>query len=175
MRTYSIPDYELKPIPSLDGCFADSLGLVWREDADAGIFRPLNIVPGRYPRVVIDGIDHRVHRLVAMAFHGTPASELTCCRHLNDISIDNRPCNLAWGTEADNEADYQRLNGICRFGWKVRDPAPVIKLIREGVPYRDIPALTGVPLRTVMNIRARHCPDVKRPMGRPKGSRNKPK
>ncbi len=36
-------------------------------------------------------------------------------RHLNDVYNDNRVCNLAWGTAAENSADAKR-NGLTRSG-----------------------------------------------------------
>jgi hypothetical protein len=54
-----------------------------------------------------------VHRLVCMAFHGMPASRTMQVRHLNGIRTDNRPENLAWGTQAENWQDRKNHgNGI---------------------------------------------------------------
>ena len=46
-----------------------------------------------------------VHRLVCMAFHGMPPSAAHQVRHLNGNRTDNRPCNLAWGTQKENWTD----------------------------------------------------------------------
>ena len=51
----------------------------------------------------------RVHRLVAMAFHGPPPFEGAVVRHLNGNKLDNRVENLAWGTQAENVQDMLRL------------------------------------------------------------------
>ena len=48
-----------------------------------------------------------VHALVAEAFVG-PRPEGAVCRHLNGNSRDNRPENLAWGTQAENIQDMHR-------------------------------------------------------------------
>lgn len=45
-----------------------------------------------------------VHHLVLFAFAG-PRPDGSECRHLNGISNDNRPENLAWGTRRENVAD----------------------------------------------------------------------
>jgi hypothetical protein len=76
---------------------------------------------GRYLRVAlsawtVDGKQHfvNVHRLIAQTFLG-PIPEGACVRHLNDDPHDNRVCNLAFGTIADNSADAAR-NGRLRIG-----------------------------------------------------------
>lgn len=70
----------------------------------------------------------RVCVLVAEAFHGPRPAGLMV-RHLNDIKTDNRPENLAWGTMAENGADYVR-NGFhhyarrecCEYGHEYSGP-----------------------------------------------------
>jgi hypothetical protein len=51
----------------------------------------------------------KVHELVAEAFLG-PRPEGMLIRHLDDNPLNNRASNLAWGTQADNIADAERLN-----------------------------------------------------------------
>lgn len=48
-----------------------------------------------------------VHRLVAQAFVPNPHN-YPIVRHLNDVSCDNVPDNLAWGTQLDNNHDMRR-------------------------------------------------------------------
>ena len=50
-------------------------------------------------------VTKNVHRLICMAFHGMPPTEAHQVRHLNGIRTDNRPENLAWGTQAENWSD----------------------------------------------------------------------
>lgn len=50
---------------------------------------------------------YRVHRLVALAFHG-PRPDGLETRHLNGDDHDNRPANLKYGTHAENEQDKLR-------------------------------------------------------------------
>jgi hypothetical protein len=52
-----------------------------------------------------------VHRLVALAFYGK-CPEGWVVRHKNDIKTDNRPSNIAYGTQMEN-MDDSYLNG-CR-------------------------------------------------------------
>jgi hypothetical protein len=49
----------------------------------------------------------RVHRVVAEAFCA-PKPGADVVRHLNDIKLDNRASNLAWGTKRENSADARR-------------------------------------------------------------------
>ena len=63
---------------------------------------------------------HRVHRLVADAFHGP--SELPIVRHLDGDPRNNAPENLRHGTASENELDKalqgrkRRLKTHCRQG-----------------------------------------------------------
>lgn len=64
----------------------------------------------------------RVHRLVLEAFVG-PCPPGQQCRHLNDISDDNRLENLCWGTPTENARDkihngrdYQINKTHCPYG-----------------------------------------------------------
>lgn len=50
-----------------------------------------------------------VHQLVLETFVG-PCPPGQMCRHLNDIPLDNRLANLAWGTRLENTADA-KANG----------------------------------------------------------------
>lgn len=45
-----------------------------------------------------------LHWLVLNTFHPKPSPELVC-RHLNGNSLDNRLCNLQWGTPKENSID----------------------------------------------------------------------
>lgn len=47
------------------------------------------------------GKTYKVHRLICEAFHGAPQSGLVCM-HLDEDSRNNRPENLAWGTQKEN-------------------------------------------------------------------------
>lgn len=44
----------------------------------------------------------KVARLVCEAFHGTPPTEDSVCMHLDENSRNNKPANLAWGTQKEN-------------------------------------------------------------------------
>ena len=44
----------------------------------------------------------KVARLVCEAFHGTPPQSDSVCMHMDEDSRNNRPDNLAWGTQKEN-------------------------------------------------------------------------
>ena len=44
----------------------------------------------------------KVHRLVCEAFHGPAPPGQPLVLHRNEVSTDNRPSNLKWGTQAEN-------------------------------------------------------------------------
>nr|WP_243737862.1 HNH endonuclease [Blastococcus xanthinilyticus] len=49
-----------------------------------------------------------MHRLVLLAFTG-PASPGEVGRHMDGDPSNNRACNLAWGSPAENTADMLRM------------------------------------------------------------------
>lgn len=48
------------------------------------------------------------HQLVAEAWHGPRPDNCPATRHLNGNKLDNRPDNLAWGTDQENMLDRDR-------------------------------------------------------------------
>lgn len=48
------------------------------------------------------GKTHRVARLVCEAFNGPPPFDDAVCMHLDENSRNNRPSNLAWGSQREN-------------------------------------------------------------------------
>lgn len=72
-----------------------------------------------YLSVQVGGRCLYVHRLICLAFHGTPADEHDQACHINGDPRDNRSINLRWGTQADNDAD-RREHDAWRRGWVTR-------------------------------------------------------
>ena len=68
--------------------------------------------------ITISGRQHKMgaHRLVALAFHGFPPSELHQAAHRDGIRDHNTPDNIYWATTSENAADKRR-HGTQRFGW----------------------------------------------------------
>lgn len=48
------------------------------------------------------GKNYKVHRLVCEAFHGPAPFEKAVVMHLDDDATNNKPENLAWGTQKQN-------------------------------------------------------------------------
>ena len=105
---------EFKPIPGFENRYeASNHGniLSWVYPNNGQL---LHITTdGRYPSVSLRDSEgnqrcHRVHQLVAAAHLGPMPEDCTLIRHLNDVKTDNRAENLAYGTEADNRADWVR-------------------------------------------------------------------
>jgi len=71
-------------------------------------------------------VTQTVHRLICMAFHGMPPSKSHQVRHLDGSGTNNRPENLAWGTQQDNWRD-RKAHGHGNEGEK----HPMAKLTNE--------------------------------------------
>jgi hypothetical protein len=65
----------------------------------------------------------KVHRLVCEAFNGPP-EDGQVCMHLNEDSSDNRPENLAWGSQMEN-LNAPGFIAYCKS--RTGDSSPVIK------------------------------------------------
>jgi hypothetical protein len=50
-------------------------------------------------------------RLVLLAFEGPPPNEDDVARHGPNGSLDNRPCQLRWGTHAENMNEDRKRDG----------------------------------------------------------------
>jgi hypothetical protein len=48
------------------------------------------------------GKNHKVHRLICEAFNGPAPDDKPVCMHLDENAANNRPTNLAWGTQKEN-------------------------------------------------------------------------
>lgn len=143
-----------KPIPSLPEYEASSLGRIRRTPFTAimpkggertyggkpyyGVLRKDQGRHGLYFR----GKNYKVHRLVCEAFHGPAPFEKAVVMHLDEDSLNNRPENLAWGTQKQN------LNAegfICYCKMRVGDDSPVRKgmVSRHGGGVAPPPTLRG--------------------------------
>jgi hypothetical protein len=102
-----------KTVPSLPEYEASSLGRVRRVPFEApmphGGVRQYGgqITTGVWREadkrfcILFRGKNYKVARMVCEAFHG-PAFEGAVCMHLDEDSKNNRPENLAWGTQKEN-------------------------------------------------------------------------
>lgn len=113
-----------RPIPSLPGVLASSLGriMVAPYRAAMGGGRKGEREYGGTPRFGtwdgaryiwgLRGKTYRVARLVCEAFHGAPPAGAVCM-HLSEDARDNRPENLAWGTQKQN-LNFPGFLAYCR-------------------------------------------------------------
>lgn len=162
----------MKPIPGVQGYFADERGIIWSHKKGRwGRFsepHPLAIWidPRGYANVTLylnSGVRvkrMRVNRLVCLAYYGQPPSPRTVARHLNGDKLDNRPENLAWGSQRQNKADElkhgTRHTGEAHYRAKMtNEVAAAIKaMIAKGMSNAQIEEAIGVKSGTVSQIRA---------------------
>jgi hypothetical protein len=97
-----------QPIPGFDGYEASSEG---RTKGPHKIHKPW--VGVRYLEVKVRNKTKRVHRLVALAFHGEPEPGMQCL-HRDDNPFNNRPENLYWGTPQQNMDDRTSNGSMLR-------------------------------------------------------------
>lgn len=48
------------------------------------------------------GRTYKVARLICEAFNGPPTKDKNVCMHIDENSRNNKPANLAWGTQKEN-------------------------------------------------------------------------
>lgn len=111
VKMLTIPGYPSRYLAGDDGCVYIKITTPWAANY------PLRKMKGykarqaarthNYLKIVINGKVVFIHTLIATAFHG-PKPFGAETRHLNGNSLDNRPCNLRWGTHAENMADGVR-------------------------------------------------------------------
>jgi hypothetical protein len=102
---------EWRPIPSLEGYEASSLGRIlrrpWKSRMPHGGWRTyggkawFGTWDGKRFKFFHGGKNYRVAPLVCEAFNG-PAPPGHVCMHGDEDSRNNRPTNLSWGTQKQN-------------------------------------------------------------------------
>lgn len=97
----------------------------------------------------------QVQRLVLIAFKGEPPTPRHEAAHQNGKRHDNRLVNLKWATPKENMQDRDR-HGTTARGERngktkhtTETVAQVRKLKAEGLTYKQINAVTGVPEGTI--------------------------
>jgi hypothetical protein len=77
---------------------------------------------------------HRtVHRVVCEAFNGPPPAPGLTVNHKSGVKTDNRPANLEWATQAENEA-HATANGLKAIGarnWNAKLTPEAVQNIRR--------------------------------------------
>jgi DNA-binding CsgD family transcriptional regulator len=147
-------------VPERDYLIADD-GSVWDLRAGAAV-TPREIIFGYMEVVLRDPMGepavNRVHRLVALIFHGPPPAGCHLVRHCDNDPHNNQRSNLAWATEKENSADRVRAGTTTRSerskSAKLND-AKVIAIRRErGTPTRLLAAKHGVTESNIIPILA---------------------
>jgi hypothetical protein len=60
-----------------------------------------NKLDGRFI-LVVNGTTHKVHKLIAEAFHGPPPFTDVVAMHIDENAANNRASNIKWGTQKEN-------------------------------------------------------------------------
>lgn len=111
------------------------------------------LVDGRY-RFNYKGKNFKVHRLICEAFAGPAPHHGAVCMHLNEDATDNRPENLAWGTQRENLAAPGFRAYLRRRSAKPKINADQAKQIKYGGMTASAAAKQfGISPSTVSNIR----------------------
>lgn len=101
-----------------------------------------------------------VHRLVALAFLPCGASSIRpVVRHLNGNKSDNRPANLAWGTQRDNLRDAVLAGGPVGAPESLTVFEQIGLLWRWRVLDQPLPGLCkeyGITIRTAYKYWSKH-------------------
>ena len=108
------------------------------------------------------GVNYKIARLVCEAFHGPAPADKSVCMHLDEDSRNNRPANLAWGSQRENmnapgylkRIAEQRPNGPKR----VLNPVKLEEVFRRNAQGESLAALAkefGVKPCTLSNLRRR--------------------
>ena len=97
---------EKRPIPGVSGYMVSSHGHVF--NAATGNTMAQSIGYGyAHASLCVGGVRkrYRVHRLVALAFHGLPPDESYTVDHIDRIKTNNNASNLRWATKAEQAAN----------------------------------------------------------------------
>lgn len=134
---------EWREMPSLPEYEASSLGRIRRVPHTAPMPRGGERTYGGKPwggvwsedRFIFSfrGKTYRVARMVCEAFHGTAPSPDHVAMHLDEDASNNRPVNLAWGTQRENLNAPGFLN-YCRGRIGFLSPGWIHTLRKEGHP-----------------------------------------
>ena len=142
----------MKGIPNFKGFYATEDGEIYSDRCGYLRKLPKSIHKGYYRVNVRDNSQPRkhyrmnVHTLVLNAFVGERPQGMVC-RHLNGNPLDNRLCNLKWGTPQENTQDSIRHGtAVClRSGefsvaskLKLTDIYEIRKMYKEGYKRSDI-------------------------------------
>lgn len=151
-------------IPGFDGYQVNTDGRV-RTTVDRRYLRAFDEVrqsqsTNGYIGAYLNGRRVSVHRLVCLAFHGLPPSDLHEVAHKNGDRTDNRPENLRWATRSENALE-RREHGVTgprgemqgRSVLKNQEVCAIRNLLKAGkLSQSEIAAAFGVARTTISSI-----------------------
>lgn len=156
----------MKRIPDYPGYYADIDGEIYSDRNGTLRALPKRLHNGYYRVNVRDG-GHPVkqhvmyiHTLVLKAFVGKRPEQYVC-RHLNGNPLDNRLCNICWGTPKENAQDSIRHGtAVClRHGEKavaskltLDDVLEIRKMYAEGRLQKEIASVFSISQHHVSDI-----------------------
>ena len=156
----------MKSIPDFPGYYADESGEIYSDRSGTLRILPKRLHQGYY-RVNVRDCGHPVkqhvlyvHTLVLNAFVGKRPDRYVC-RHLNGDPLDNRLCNICWGTAKENAQDSIRHGtAVClRHGekavaskLKLDDVNRIRQMFLEGHSQKDIAGVFSISQRHVNDI-----------------------
>lgn len=158
----------MRPIPGFHGYFATPDGSIWSQlrldERGPRRLRPAKSSTGYLTvSLVVDGKawTKKVHRLIALTFHGSPPPGKRCVRHLDGDRLNNESCNLSWASHKENEADkvahrtsqHGERNHQARLS--ANDVAEIRRLVSMGSYQRVVASAFGVSQGTVSAICSR--------------------
>jgi len=87
--------------------------------APGRLLKPCTNNKGRYQSVILRGSGGRqknikIHRLVALVFHGEPPSPKLVAAHLDGDVANNRANNIVWITQAENISHKEKHGTMAR-------------------------------------------------------------
>ncbi len=169
----NVPGVTFKMIPDFPGYCAGDDGSVWSSHPRGTKRGPdgwKNMVGYenfgyRYVLLSRDGkkSHHRVHRLVLLAFVGSPPADLgpgqiDGCHFPDRNKANNRLENLRWDTSKANKADM-KVHGTRRYGSRLHNAKLNESLVRltrslalQGESHRSIAARLGVEKSAVSRV-----------------------
>ena len=130
---------DIRPIPSIAGAYANSLGEIKFPDASAkmphggtrvyktkwrkGERRKASTRSRHeYYGTLYRGKNYKVHRLICEAFHGPAPDGKPIVIHLDEDATNNAPSNLRWGTQKEN-LNMPKFIEYCRGRTGANSPA----------------------------------------------------
>lgn len=165
-----LPGELVKPITSLNGYWVTSFGRVFSNrprNGKGGLTEEFRLIAlnktsgGRYLHFGADGKKFLVHRVVALAFIGTPP-EGTEVSHKDGNSYNNNADNLEYLTHSKNER-MKKLHGTSPTGSKnsmaklseedVREIKEILRVNKTRGVLTMLAKQYGVSVATVHNIK----------------------